>query len=190
MYYKVFNVLLFLITVSLLSSSCSNAQNKPAEELLEKTEHSLNRLKTVTFKINRTEKPFTSRDTLYRTAICSIYPEPNDKIGMRFITNIKTEEDTLYHRVYNGENFSMLSLYVDGTMKIKNFENVNMKQNNNIEGYFDSSFVLPYIFGANERFTDFKNKSKQKNIKKIVVEEEIYKQTPVYVLSIFFKNHD
>ena len=80
MYYKVFNVLLFLITVSLLSSSCSNAQNKPAEELLEKTEHSLNGLKTVTFKINRAEKPFTSRDTLYRTAICSIYSEPNDKI--------------------------------------------------------------------------------------------------------------
>ena len=169
--------------------NCSNAQNQPIEDLLKKTEQSLDELKTVTFKINRSEKPFTSRDTLYRSAICSIYAQSNDKIGMHFISNIKTETDTLYHRVYNEKNFSMLSLYIDNSMKIKSFQNVNMQQNN-IEDYFDSSFVLPHIFGSNERFTEFRKESHQDDIKEMIVKEEFYHHTPVYILTISFKNHN
>src|SRR5690606_28955608 len=146
--------------------------------------------KTVVFKTNRIDKSFTSSDTLYRTAICSIYIEPEDEIGMYFVQNIKSEEDTLYHRIYDGKHFSNMTIYVDGMAKAKWFTRENLEQNNNIQGHFGLNFLCRNIFELDDNFTRFRNKSERDKIKKMEVYDEIYQNTPVYVLTIFFKNQE
>src|SRR5690606_11949060 len=178
-----------LFFILFLCISCQKI-DKDVEMVLTKTEQSLSEFKTVVFKTNRIDKSFTSSDTLYRTAICSIYIEPEDEIGMYFVQNIKSEEDTLYHRIYDGKHFSNTTIYVDGTAKAKWFTRENLEQNNNIQGHFGLNFLCRNIFELDDNFTRFRNKSERDKIKKMEVYDEIYQNTPVYVLTIFFRNQE
>jgi|GEM_PF-987156 len=183
--------LMLSITLFLgLSCKKTNVIDDNVDFLLNETEKSLNKIQTVAFKTTRIDKPFTSKDTLYSSAICSLYIEPKEKIGMYFTTNIKYEADTLYHQVYNGKNFSIASLYNENaTVKLKNFENINLEKENKIESY-NLGFLSRTIFDPNQSFTSFKKRSERENIEKMEVHEEIFQQEPVFVLTIRFKNHD
>ncbi|MEG0851668.1 MAG: TlpA disulfide reductase family protein [Myroides sp.] len=184
--------ILLLLTAFLgLFSSCSKAQNTKAQELLENTETSLSKIKNVVFKTNRIDKFFSSTDTLYRTAICSLYISSKDKIGMHFVTNEKAGTDSIYYRIYNGNYLKGMYIFPDNVIKSKEIENTNVEHDkSSIEGNIGIDLLSRSIFDVNQNFTTFKDVSEQDNIEKMEVHEEILQNTPVYVLTISFKNHE
>lgn len=191
MYYSKIRFLFFIVTFLTLFSCSTNSQNKDVEGLLKKTEQSLQETKTLIFKINRIDKFFTSTDTLYRSAICSLHIAPKDKIGMYFVTNEKLAKDSIYYRIYSGNQLKGMYIFLDKTIKSKEIENTNVEHDKSaIEGNIGIDFLSRSIFDANQSFTTFKNVSEQENIEKMEVQEEIFQNTPVFVLTISFKNHE
>lgn len=191
MYYHKIRFIFFVTTFLTLFSCSTNSQNKEAEELLKKTERSLQETKTLIFKINRIDKFFTSTDTIYRSAICSLHVASKDKIGMYFVTNEKVARDSLYYRIYNGNQLKGIYIFLDKTIKAKEIENTNVEDDkSSIEGNIDIDFLSRSIFDPNQRFTRFKDVSEQDNIEKMEVTEEIFQSIPVYVLTISFKKHE
>ncbi len=166
------------------------AQEKKVEEVLINSKKKLDEIQTVSFKTTRIDKSFTSTDTLYRSAVCSLYIEPKENIGMYFISTIRVKKNVLYHQIYNGKRLSTMSIYKDKRIKIDAFKNITLEKNNDIEGYFGLNFLSPFIFNPHQSFTKFKDISEQSNIEKMDVQEELFQNIPVYVLTISFKNHE
>lgn len=155
---------------------------------MSKTEKSLDRIETLNYKTNRLIKSFSAKDTIYQEAICSIFIEPKDKIVMYYITNIVWDNEYLSQQIYNGINGSQVNINKDKTLR--NFEVFDDNSIKNIRGYGNTGFLNFSFFDKNQRFTRFKNKNERENINRIEVAEENFEKIPVYVLTVFLKNHE
>ena len=176
-----------LILVLFLISFKAFSQKISVEELLSKTEKSLDKIETLNYKTNRLVKNFSDKDTIYQEAICSIFIEPKDKIGMHYITNIVWDDEFLSQQIYNGVNGSQVNINKDKTLR--NFEVLDDKKIKSIRGFGNARFLYFSFFNKNQRFTRFKNKNERENIDRMEVSEEKFENSFVYVLSVFFKNH-
>ncbi|MHA3787957.1 hypothetical protein ACX0HA_07065 [Flavobacterium hauense] len=179
-----------LIVVFLLGSFNCKAQFSENEvrDLLLKIDESLGSIKTVVYKIDHNNKALSLRDTLHTTAICSLYIAPKDNMKAYNIVDLEfydSKGHTYGHRRYDGKrafwvNYSVDSLSMDIQPDIESKKKI-------AEGIVDNySKVLlrEYLFHK-KPFGRYESSAGM-----IKVDEEIFKNIPVYVLTIKFKDHD
>ncbi|OYQ48680.1 hypothetical protein CHU92_00550 [Flavobacterium cyanobacteriorum] len=169
-----------------------NAQPIKPRQLLKKVEASISLLNNVTYKINKSEKFFTQRDTVYDVAICSLYMAPKDEMKFYHIVDIKSSyKNTYTHYQYDGKYASGFWYKADSLNIPKKifFHSV-------VEDGYDrlysmgSSVILRNIFQKNNIFKQARSFLARFAIAKFEVKEQIFMENPVYVLSIYGKSRE
>lgn len=102
--------LLFVVAllVAVLSTSSLYAQltNAQKNELFYKVDKAINNLQTVVYKLNYNTKFFERRDTISKTAICSLRIAPECKLKAYNIVDFECKDASSYtfgHRKYDGK---------------------------------------------------------------------------------------
>lgn len=182
--YHLLTLIILFFTVNL-----SFAQPIKPNALLKKTEQSLKNINTLTYKIHRIDKHFTSKDTLKRSAVGTIKIVPEDEIEAYHILNIKSTNSKYSYHKYDGIYTSSLFYSTDliNNKKIS-IENVKENNYNSIKGTFISSYLLQDYFKKQNVFKQYRSLLAKILIKDITTEESIYKDTPVYVLTVYGKD--
>lgn len=186
-------ILLFLTTIFLSLGFSANAQSIELNELLTKAEESLNNINTVVYKVDYFNKYLAKNDTLYSTAICSLYRMPKDKMQSfhRIDLEFEVEKDAPKYfgqRMYNGEKVLWYSNSVDSLTtneKTEIYSEKKMKYSV-VENY--SNYLLKQYFGRKDNFSIYGTKRAKIRMKDINVTEENLHGTPVYVLNIAYKD--
>lgn len=176
---KKLSISLFLGICLMLLSLCSNSHNKPVKELLDKTDRSLKQIKSLVYKIKRTDKTFTGRDTVNSVAICSLYIDSNFTGGMLYITDTRLDEEhSLLHQVYDGKKILTASIRKDSVHYSTKPTTYDVKNENDLQGFHNSIFLCSSFFDRSHVFT------KADDLDKMKVSEETYHGIPVYVLTV------
>ena len=83
---KYFSFLLFLS----LTTNQTISQTITVNKLLENTKKTISNIKYVTYKINRTDKFFSSQDTISNISLCTLYLHQKNKLELMYITTKKS----------------------------------------------------------------------------------------------------
>jgi len=180
----------FLNLILLLASTISSAQSISPTQLLRRTSKSLDRIQTLVYKIHFTQKDFTSKDTITRVALCSLYMAPKDKIGMYYIIdNLENKDENSYYTIgYDGEYTSHVSYRKDDVITLKKNAVRNVKDSN--YGYVRTTMLCTTLFNKKESFATFKSFFERLSIKRIEVKETIHSGVAVYALTVFGKANE
>lgn len=179
--------------ITLLFTVNSAAQSLELKDLLQKVDESLNKINTVTYKVDYFNKYLAKNDTVQATAICSLIIAPKDK--MKSYHNIDLEFETkkdgkkyFGQRRYNGDKVLWYNKVIDSltnNAKPEIYSEKKMK-NSVVDGY--SNFLLKKYFGKRDNFHAYGTRLLQAFYKDINVTEEQLHNTPVYVLNIYHKD--
>lgn len=178
--------------IALLTSLTLNAQSQlaPQEtvEVFKKIDESLNKLKTVVYKIDYENKYLSRRDTIHTTAICSLYMAPKDKMKVYHIVDLEFRElknQTYGRRKYDGKkalwvNYPVdsLDIYKEPLIEKGKQMKISMIQN------YDNLLLANYL--TEEK--PFERYGASAEV--ISATEEIYNNIPVYVFMWGFKEPD
>ena len=185
--------LLFTLILILLSSFSTFAQAIELKELLKKVDESLNNITAVVYKVDYFNKYLAQKDTLYSTAICSLYLVPQDKMKSYHKIDLELEiekngDKYFGQRRYNGNkalwySTPVDSLTVNGKPKIYNDNEMKYAV---VENY--SNFLLKKYFGEKNNFYVYGSLLAKIAIKDVKIAEEMLHNTPVYVLIITYKD--
>lgn len=181
---------LFAFIIALLTSLSGTAQSSKIEtkEILQKIDKELNNIKTVVYKINYTNKYFARRDTIYTTAICSLYIALKDKMKAYSIVDLQFSEkkDSTYgHRRYDGKrafwtNYPLDSLDIDIKPDIESKKRIRQA----IVQNYSYMLLREYLMQKNS-FGKYESSAGL-----IGITEEVHKGIPVYIITIAFKEHE
>lgn len=181
-----------ILVVALLYSCYSNSQSIKPRQLLKKVVASLDTIHTVTYKISRTIKPFSLRDTIQDVAICSLYLVSKDKMKAYHIVDNKSIDQNRYvHYIYDGNHTATFTYRTD-SLNISKKTIIHSVANNNHDNVPGMAYniVLRDVFQRKNIFREFKSLKARFFIKKMEVEEDTYLNTPIYILSIYGKDRE
>lgn len=186
----------FSFMVAMLCSFIGNAQPIKPRELFKKTDAALNDIQTVVYKIKRTDKYFASKDTVQRTAVCSLYIAPKDEMKAYHIVDVAFDQYTAkkepvyIYRKYDGKNVLWNSYYLDSLDINKNPKIYNIEQEgiSIIKGSFVNSLLLSHYFGNKRAFRQNNSIFNKIFIEKMEVKEGFFMNKPAYILTAQSKN--
>lgn len=179
-------ILFFSFTMTFLSSFMGNAQPIEPKELLKKSDKALADIKTVVYKVDYKTKYLARKDTVRTTSVCSLYIAPKDKMNTYNIVDWEYSDDNFNnygHRKYDGNRVLWVNYPIDSLnkdIKPEIYSNKRMRQSV-VRNYSD--VLLKEYFIQKKPFTRYQSASD-----KILVKEEVLKDTPVYVITIAFKD--
>lgn len=181
---------LFIFTIWFLSLQVITAQitEKQTIQLLQKIDESISKINTVVYKIDYKNKALSRRDTIHTTAVCSLYITRNDKMKSYNIVDLVFKEldyVTYGHRRYDGKRSLWMNCPLDslGLAVKPDFDSKKRERQNVVENY--SSVLLREYLMPDKPFGRYISAAGGINVK-----EETILNTPVYVLTIAFKDHD
>lgn len=180
--YHLLTLIILFFTVNL-----SFAQPIKPNALLKKTEQSLKDIKTLTYKINKKSKFFSSKDTLNRSAVGIIKIVPDDEMGAYHKAYFNHGNKKYNQFKYDGTYSSFLYFHSD-SLNIPNktiTTNVLNDNYNSIKGTFVSNFLLQDYFRKRNIFKQYRSVLAKILLKDMTLEESNYKGTPVYILSAY-----
>lgn len=179
-----------LLPLILLFFNCLFAQSIKSNVLLKETEQALKEIKTVTYKINRSVKDFSSNDTINGLVVGTLYIDIKDKMGAYYILHTKSSEKKYNYHKYDGQYTSSLFYNVDSLSKPKRVTIENVANNNygSIRGTYISNYLLKDYFKKQNIFKQYRSFLAKFLIKNITTEESTYLGTPVYILTIYGKD--
>ncbi len=185
--------LLWTIVLLLLSTFSTFAQPIELKELVKKVDESLNAITTVVYKVDYFNKYLARKDTLYSTAICSLYLAPEDKMKSYHKIDLKFEmekngDNYFGQRRYNGDKVLWYSNLADSltTDEKPEIYNDNEMKYAVVDNY--SNYLLKKYFGEKNNFNVYGSLLIKIVIKDIQVTEEMLHNAPVYVLTITYKD--
>lgn len=183
---KLFLILIFLCNLGLRTF----AQPIKTNTLLKKTEQSLKNIKTLTYKIHRTDKHFSSKDTLKSSTIGNLYVNLNDEMGSYHKMYFKHDDKKYNLYQYDGTYSYFLYFHSDSLdiPKKTTITSVLNDNYNSIKGTFVSNFLLQEYFRKNNIFKQYRSLLAKIFIKDITTEESVYKNIPVYILTVYGKD--
>ncbi len=177
--------LLFFFLVSLATT----AQSIKPVQLLKKVEHAMKNMPSVVYKIDYTLKPFSSNDTISRTALCSLYIAPKDHIGVYYTIDEKTAENSYTHNKYDGEYTSFIYYQKkDGKITAENYTVESVHKNDYMYVGSYTSLAALDIFHQEYPFTRFKSFFNRLSLEEISVKDYNLSDEVVYELTIRPKN--
>lgn|SRR5690606_13399203 len=180
------NILLIII---LFFNSAYSQTIKP-NTLLKETETSLKGIRTLVYKINKKSKFFSDNDTLQKTAICSLYIVPENKMGAYHILNVKQLSNNIYGRYQYDGQFSIEFLYKTDSLDYERkvyITNILEKESNSIGG-IGYSLLLKDYFKKQNIFKQYRSFLAKFFLKDITTEESVYNGIPVYILTVYGKD--
>jgi len=184
---------ILLLIALLFTANVMTAQPLELKDLLQKVDESLNKVNTVTYKLDYFNKYLAKNDTLHSKAICSLLIVPKDKIKSYHNIDLEFEiekggEKYFGQRRYNGAKVLWYNKVIDSLTNNEKPEIYSDKKMKNsvVEGY--SNFLLKKYFGKKDNFHAYGTKVLQAFYKDINVTEEKLHNTPVYVLNIYHKD--
>src|SRR5690606_40689729 len=126
--------IIFFISCNLLSI----AQPIKPKQLLKQTEQSLKNINTVTYKMDRTDKFFTSKKVFKRSAIVTLYKNEKDELKAYHQMHIKSTDSTNVYNKYDGKHIAALFYHKDSLNLTKNISitDVSTDGYTNITGSF------------------------------------------------------
>src|SRR5690606_25150790 len=132
--------LLFFMCFSLVGFT----QPIKPKQLLKKTERSLKNINTVTYKMDRTDKFFTSKKVFKRSAIVTLYKNEKDELKAYHQMHIKSTDSTNVYNKYDGKHIAALFYHKDSLNLTKNISitDVSTDGYTNITGSFINSFLI------------------------------------------------
>lgn len=186
-----FKLLLLSIVTFLTSIPLLNAQQIELKEFLDRFDQSLNSIHSVVYQVNHQNKYLARKDTVNTTAICSLFVVRKDKMkSFHHIDMLNSEKNTNYfiQRKYDGKK----SLF-----RLENVENLTLEEK--VEIFSDKKMVhstvnnyrdllFPKYFGVKNEFKAYGTKLMKAFFKDIFITEEIFENTPVYVLNFHYKD--
>lgn len=185
----------FTVILIMISLFVCNAQPIKPKELLKKVDISLNKIQTVVYKINHFDKNFTSKDTVKRVAICSLYLAPKDEMKAYHILEFENKKfinNKAYYvyRKYDGKkilwnSYKLDSLHFDKKSNIFNIEDEGYSR---ITGSNIHSLLLKDYFTNKRAFRQNNSLLSKLFIDEIEVTEAQFMNTAVYVLIMKSKN--
>lgn len=171
----------FMLTFSIQTV---NAQPIKPKQLLKKVDTSVSNIQTVTYKINYSNKFSSNKDTIHRTAICTLSIYNKDETKNQFIlsTNIS---DKYHHYLYDATHGASISYHKDSLKEAKKWI-----INNDIGVYnrATSGTLLLDYFGGNNRFRESRSIWTNLLIKNMEIKEVVHLNEPAYLLIIYTKN--
>ena len=179
-------ILFFSFIIALLSSFMGNAQPIKVKDILKKADKALGDINTVIYKVDYATKYLARKDTVRTTSVCSLYIAPKDKMNVYNIVDIEIFEGKSHnfgHRRYDGDKVLWVNYPIDSLnkdIKPEIYSNKRMRQSV-VRNYSD--VLLKEYFIQKKPFTRYQSASD-----KILVKEEVLKDTPVYVITISFKD--
>jgi len=178
---------LLTLIILLFATNLSFAQPLKPNALLKKTEQSLKNINTLTYKIHRTDKYFASKDTLKRSAVGTIKIVPKDEMGAYHKVSFNHGNKKYNQYKYDGTYSSFLYFHSDSLNIPKKtiITNVLNDNYNSIKGNFVSNFLLQDYFRKKNIFKQYRSILAKLHIKDITTEDSIYKDTPVYILTVY-----
>lgn len=183
-----------LLTLSILffTVNLSFAQAIKPNTLLKKTEQSLKNIKTLTYKINKKSKFFSSKDTLNRSAVGIIKIVPEDEMNSYHKVYFNHGENKYNQYQYDGSYSSFLFFHSDSldVQKKITITNVLNDNYNSIKGNFVRSFILQDYFRKNNIFKQYRSVLAKILLKDMTLEESNYKSIPVYILTAYGKDRE
>src|SRR5690606_26590815 len=181
---------LFFLSIVLLFSFQTYSQPIKPKQLLKKIDASLNDIQTLVYKIERTDKSFTSKDTVQSIAVCSLYMASKDKMKAYYILDKQQSENTLSHHKYDGVYSSYVYYKKDSLDFTKKAVIKSVLDN----GYLIAenamyNYDLKYFLYDKKSFRKYNSLyARLFHIKEIKVEETTHLNTPVYLLTVYAKN--
>ena len=179
---------LFLIFCLIFSSFVGNAQSIENKELLNKSYEALKNIKTVVYKVDYSTKYLARRDTVYITAVCSLYIAPKDKMKTYNIVDLEYLDSDFHSygkRKYDGKKTLWANYPIDSlNSHIKPFIDSKKREIHSIVSNY-SDLLLKEYFIQNKPFIKYQSVSD-----KILVTEEVHKNIPVYVITVAFQDQD
>ena len=166
------------------------AQQIRSKVLLKKTEKALYNIKTLTYKIHRTDKYFSTNDTIKNSAIGTLYIKPDDEIGTYYILHSKSTNKKYNYNKYDGKYTFSLFYNIDSLNQTKkiSLEDVSTNNYNSIKGTFVSNYLINDFFKKKNIFKQYRSVLAKLLLKKLTTEESTYKGTPVYVFTAYGKD--
>src|SRR5690554_2677148 len=161
-----------------------NAQPIKPKQLLKKVDASVSNIQTVTYKINYSNKFSSNKDTIQRTAVCSLYIDNKDRTKSQFILDTKFSEKYV-HYLYDGLQGASVSYHIDSLDTTKKW---SIKNDDGIYNRSVHSTLLLDYFGKKNRFKEGRSFWTNLLIKKMEIKETIHLTEPVYLLTIYAKN--
>lgn len=181
----------FSFMVVMLCSFIGNAQPIKPKQLLKKVDASLSEIQTVVYKIDHSKKHFSSKDTIQRIAVCSLFVDYKDKMNAYHILDVKLSEAKRYgHYQYDGIYTSAVTYYTDSIDKAEKRLIENVTENNYIRiiGTHINNYLLQDYFKKKNTFRQAKSFGAKFLIKEMKVEEVIHLNEPVYLLTVYGRN--
>lgn len=173
----------------MLSSFTINAQPIKPKQLLKNTDAALNDIQTVVYRVNYAWN-FASKDTIQRTAICSLYMDYNDIMDAHHIMDVKSSKEKEYiHFQYDGINAATITYHTDSLNTAKKRSIKNVAENSNyLIGTTFNRYLLQDFFSKKNTFRQANSFAAKILVKKMEIEETTHLNEPVYLLTIYAKN--
>lgn len=174
--------LLFFMCFSLVGFT----QPIKPKQLLKKTEQSLKNINTVTYKMDRTDKFFTSKKVYKRSAIVTLYKNEKDELKAYHQMHIKSTDSTNVYNKYDGKHIAALFYHKDSLNHTKTLSitNVTTDGYSNITGPFIERFLITDYIKKQSILKQYRSLLAKILIKNMTTEEGNYKNTEVYILRI------
>src|SRR5690606_22022303 len=179
-----------IIIISLLSTYIATAQTTESEarELLHNIDNAIGNIDAVVYKISHKNKYLARRDTVYTTALCSLYVAPKDKMKAYNIVDLEFRElnHIIYgHRKYDGKSVFWTNYSIDslGANIKPTIERKRRAMYAIVENY--NSILLREYLNIERPFGRYESAAGM-----IAITEERLNDTPVYVLKLTFKDTD
>lgn len=185
--YHLLTLIILFFTVNL-----SFAQPIKPNALLKKTEQSLKDINTLTYKINKVSKYFSSKDTVRNSALVTIKILPEDEMGAYHKIYIKHNDKMFNQYKYDGTYSSFLYFNADSLNLPKKIfiENVINNNYSTMRGSFVKIFLLDSYFKKNNIFKQYRSVLGKLLLKDMTLEESNYKGTSVYILTAYGKDRE
>lgn len=178
-----------VIFIGFLFSFPISAQPIKLNQLLKKVENAMKDMNSIVYKINYTTKPFDSKDTITRIALCSLYIAPKDHIGVYYIIDEKIPENGYTHNEYDGKYTSFIYYQEkDGKITSQNYLADSVHKNDYI--YVDTYTPLTALdlFHQDYTFTRYRSFFKRLLLDEISIKDCTLSGYAVYELTIRPKN--
>jgi len=176
---KYFSFLLFLS----LTTNQTISQTITVNKLLENTKKTISNIKYVTYKINRTDKFFSSQDTISNISLCTLYLHQKNKLELMYITTKKSGSDSYNYEIFNGNEYSFINIPKDINLKSRNLFHQKLENDNYMYVNSNINVICLELFSKKSIFNKIK---KNKNYKII---ETKYLNIPAFELTITNKEN-
>ena len=180
-------LILFYIT-AILGSLTSNAQSIKIKDILKKADKALSDINTVVYKVDYATKYLARKDTIYTTAVCSLYIAPKNVYNIVDFKSVESNRNIYGYRKYDSNGVFMLNYLLDSQNEVgkPNIYWDKKEKQGALNSY--NFLLLKEYFSRKRPFGQYNSLIGKLMIEEIIVTEEMHKNTPVYIVTINFKD--